>query len=492
MALSDGLIRSFEFESDATDDVAGNDGAETAVTHSAALEGNGAFGNGTTSLIDLGTSADLNITGDLSFEAWVYRTGSVYCFLVARMTGSGGAANTYEFRIASSDALEFTTTSGNGTASGPASVPKDEWVQCLVTKSGTTVTCYVNATPGSPVSVSGTTSLASEHTYLGTRGDFFTFLGASGFALDKVRIWNRAITADEVTELYNSGAGRSSEYILPAPPPTLTSIDPEEGVQAGGTEVTLTGSDFIDGATVMFGGVAAASVEFVSDTELIATTPAGAAGEIVDVMVTNPDDQADTLADAFEYVTLASLEAAPTYTKYGSHLVKLLPPGKLWNLEGDSELRKTLLALGDEFQRVEDRGADLIEESDPRTADETIGDWEEMVGLPDEQVTAISAVLAERRVAVVQKLVGRSGQNLDFYERLCEACGYPLLSLTKHAGDVLRSGTAQCGEIVVGIDDAYTITLELDTPTAGALTEAQFEAVIRASTHSHIQVVFTY
>ncbi|HKK92073.1 MAG TPA: IPT/TIG domain-containing protein, partial [Longimicrobiales bacterium] len=84
------------------------------------------------------------------------------------------------------------------------------------------------------------------------------------------------------------------------PPPTVTSVSPNNGPAAGGTAVTITGAGFVDGATVTIGGVAATDVTFVSSTSLTATTEARAAGT-VDVVVTNPDTQTDTLVGGFTY-----------------------------------------------------------------------------------------------------------------------------------------------------------------------------------------------
>jgi len=86
----------------------------------------------------------------------------------------------------------------------------------------------------------------------------------------------------------------------PAAPPTLTSIDPDTGSVDGGDSVTITGTDFVDGATVTFGGSSATSVVVVSDTSITCVTPAHAAAA-VDVVVTNPDAQSDTLASGFTY-----------------------------------------------------------------------------------------------------------------------------------------------------------------------------------------------
>jgi hypothetical protein len=84
-------------------------------------------------------------------------------------------------------------------------------------------------------------------------------------------------------------------------PPVLTSISPSTGAPAGGTTVTLTGSGFVNGRiTVEFGGVPAASVQFVNSTTVTAVSPAGAAG-VTDVLVANSDGQSSDLASAFTY-----------------------------------------------------------------------------------------------------------------------------------------------------------------------------------------------
>jgi hypothetical protein len=88
----------------------------------------------------------------------------------------------------------------------------------------------------------------------------------------------------------------------PVPAPTIISILPTSGPEAGGTLVTVWGTNFLAGATVSFGGVAAASVTVTSATQLGAVTPPHAAG-VVDVRVTNLDDQFAALVGAFTYGT---------------------------------------------------------------------------------------------------------------------------------------------------------------------------------------------
>jgi len=83
-------------------------------------------------------------------------------------------------------------------------------------------------------------------------------------------------------------------------PPVLTGISPATGLTTGGTFVTISGDNFLAGATVQFGSQAQAiSVEERDNRTLTAVTPPGSG--TVDVTVTNPDNQAATLPGAFTY-----------------------------------------------------------------------------------------------------------------------------------------------------------------------------------------------
>ncbi len=82
---------------------------------------------------------------------------------------------------------------------------------------------------------------------------------------------------------------------------TVTAISPNAGSTAGGTVVTITGTNFAATPTITVGGTAATGVVFVNSTTLTATTPAHATG-IVNVVVTNPDAQVGTLTAGYAYL----------------------------------------------------------------------------------------------------------------------------------------------------------------------------------------------
>ncbi|MES1241844.1 MAG: IPT/TIG domain-containing protein [Acidobacteriota bacterium] len=89
------------------------------------------------------------------------------------------------------------------------------------------------------------------------------------------------------------------EYRLP-PAPVPTSLSPVAGPLGGGTQVTINGQNFVNGAVARFGGIDAPTI-FLSSSQLRATTPAMAAAGSVNVRVTNPDGQFGSLSNAFEY-----------------------------------------------------------------------------------------------------------------------------------------------------------------------------------------------
>jgi hypothetical protein len=88
----------------------------------------------------------------------------------------------------------------------------------------------------------------------------------------------------------------------PALAPTVTGVSPSSGPTSGGTPVTITGTNFQSGATVIVGGTAATSVSVTSATQIQATTPARSAGSVT-VTVTNPNGSPGSLASAFTYVS---------------------------------------------------------------------------------------------------------------------------------------------------------------------------------------------
>ncbi len=108
--------------------------------------------------------------------------------------------------------------------------------------------------------------------------------------------------------------------LLPAPvyaQPIISAVTPATGPATGGTQVTITGAGFVSGASVVFGTTFSPQVIVTNSNVLVATTPAGAAGN-ASIIVVNPDGTAATTSLSFLYaagtttgVTITGLNPVP-------------------------------------------------------------------------------------------------------------------------------------------------------------------------------------
>lgn len=147
---------------------------------------------------------------------------------------------------------------------------------------------------------------------------------ANGTAVTKSGLAKTAYTADdpqftitnavyEVTEwpgqpsrtrrrkLWNAGqVVRQSEIDRAFPTATITGVSPATGTTAGGTAVTLTGTNLRGVTAVSFGGTAATSVVAVNNTKVTCVTPAKTAGAY-DVGATDDSGAATPKTAGFTY-----------------------------------------------------------------------------------------------------------------------------------------------------------------------------------------------
>ncbi|MFO0984130.1 MAG: galactose oxidase-like domain-containing protein [Planctomycetota bacterium] len=130
-------------------------------------------------------------------------------------------------------------------------------------------------------------TFSSEEPYAPVRNgwDLSAFGGNAEPGTKTVQVRFRDVAGNQ-----SAAAADSIEY---APVPALSAIEPDRGPYGGGTAVTITGSGFTPAVVVKCGTLRAASVTFVSSSELIAATPAYDGGPFgsylvrVNVSVTN-------------------------------------------------------------------------------------------------------------------------------------------------------------------------------------------------------------
>lgn len=112
-------------------------------------------------------------------------------------------------------------------------------------------------------------------------------------------------------------------------------------------------------------------------------------------------------------------------TSYLSQLMALLPGGDAWSRTRQVGLGDLFTGMAAELARVEQRVRDLEEEADPRTAFETIDEWERDLGLPD-PCTASATNLSARQVLAWRKYAYEGGQSRAFYIDLAASLGFEI------------------------------------------------------------------
>lgn len=149
-----------------------------------------------------------------------------------------------------------------------------------------------------------------------------------------------------------------------------------------------------------------------------------------------------------------------TTADYLAQLQALLPPGIAWARRAAATLTKLLAAFADEFARVDQRAADLVEESDPRTTSEMLPDWERVAGLPDPcvAVLGVEQTVEQRRAALVAKLTALGGQSRQYYIDLVAALGYPGATIDEYRPMTCNSN---CNDALWSEDDRFAWQINL-------------------------------
>ena len=121
------------------------------------------------------------------------------------------------------------------------------------------------------------------------------------------------ISASDGASYTYSGRASSPNKITIENNPVVTSVSPSAGSTAGGEVITVSGNNFVDGATVTLGSATCQNVVWASESRLTCTAPASAPN-LVAVTVENPDGGKGVLTSAFTFVGNSTTMALPDIT----------------------------------------------------------------------------------------------------------------------------------------------------------------------------------
>lgn len=192
--------------------LAGSDMASTT-----GIIGNAARPQGSPGNYMQSSNAVFEITGPMTITTWFHFDGFVATKLHGISKADMATDNGYELFIESQQVV-FKQGDGATTAqvTSPTVLTTGIWYFIAVGYDGTNVFAQVNAgTRATAVGmIPGVASeafrVAGGHSPFGAGGQGF-LLGVKD-AIDETGIWNRALSTDEVSYLYNSGAGRTYPF----------------------------------------------------------------------------------------------------------------------------------------------------------------------------------------------------------------------------------------------------------------------------------------
>jgi hypothetical protein len=192
-----------------------DDASGTTATDSSVNANNGTLTNGPTwgtghiggdvvfdgvdDYVDAGAFTDL--TGNFTVSTWMYITGTtgVVQDLVSKFGGTAATTNFLMEVNSGGTSVSFFVGDGNPGNAASATVSLGQWYFVTGIWDGTNTKIYLNGSFIANATTPLTPDVSGTHLFIGSRSSSFRFTKGS---IDEVRVYNRALSADEVSQLY--------------------------------------------------------------------------------------------------------------------------------------------------------------------------------------------------------------------------------------------------------------------------------------------------
>lgn len=207
-----------EASGNAIDEVSGLSAVNTNATYAAAKLNNGTTYNGTTAFHTVSDNTAIKPANAISFGGWVYinSRATSYQMLIAKGENAGDTRS-YELRqYLTTGQMEVQMRAGAAYIlfRSTTAIPLNTWTHIIATRTGTTNAMYINGvaeTLATNVTQAADLAYSTDALWFGQRNGGLRFNGS----LDEIGIWDVALSASEVSELYNSGAGLAYRSFVP-------------------------------------------------------------------------------------------------------------------------------------------------------------------------------------------------------------------------------------------------------------------------------------
>lgn len=155
--------------------------------------------DGVNDYVDAGNNASLNITGNMTISAWIKipSAPATYPGIVTKRESDGTVG--YVLALNANNAILFLLKiEGVSKIATSQTFSLNTWHHVVGVYNNITMVTYVDGTAGNPSNVNGSISISSNALKIGV-----SHLGAYfNGTIDEVRIYNRALSASEVQQLY--------------------------------------------------------------------------------------------------------------------------------------------------------------------------------------------------------------------------------------------------------------------------------------------------
>jgi hypothetical protein len=164
--------------------------------------------DGVDDYVDVGGSDYFNFSDNMTFSVWAKFPSYDWANIVGKHMTDSTTSYSYGFRI-STTAIMLDTYMVDGTRVNPSAssenYPANNWYHILGSYDGANLNFYINGELlSSEFNTSGLYSSWGKNLYIGKTGGYGYWEGQ----IDDVQIYNYALTAEQVKEVYNGGAVR--------------------------------------------------------------------------------------------------------------------------------------------------------------------------------------------------------------------------------------------------------------------------------------------
>ena len=237
--------------------------------------------DGADEYVNVAASPVFSITGDITMAAWIKRESpGAYDAIIAKTDGS--AFFDFDFYFSSGDnRLRLWSDAGTPTpVFSSREVADTNWHHVAVTRAGSTVTFYIDGLEAGTTSMSGAFPINSIPIRIGTDGPAWDPGSLFQGAIDEARIYNRALSGNEIRALNTSGTGPEVVVVFNGTVLTAGDMTPSfaDGTDFGVVDVGASSTRMYDiynfGTTTLTIGQVGVSGGSAADFTLIAQ-PAG-------------------------------------------------------------------------------------------------------------------------------------------------------------------------------------------------------------------------